>query len=54
MAQSVKCLILDLSSGLDLRAVNSSLLLGSSLPVEPTFLKKVIKLKEDSVGSNLI
>ena len=44
MVQSVKHPILDLSSGLDLRAVHSSPTLGSMLGMEPTqknFLKKL-------------
>ena len=36
MAQSVKCLILDLSSGLDIRVVTSSPTLDSMLVMEPT------------------
>ena len=36
VAQSVKHLTLDLSSGLDLRVLSSSLVLGSMLGVEPT------------------
>ena len=36
MAQSVKRLTLDLSSGLDLRVMSSSPALGSRLGVEPT------------------
>ena len=40
MAQLVKCLILDLSSGLDLRVVSSSPMMG----VEPTFKKKKTKV----------
>lgn len=40
MAQSVKRLILDLSSSLHLRVLGSSPMLGSTLGMEPTFLKK--------------
>ena len=40
MAQSVKHLMLDLSSGLNLGVVSSSPLLGYSLDVEPTQKKK--------------
>ena len=40
MAQSVKCLTLDLRSGLDLRAVGSSSMLGSMLGIESTKKKK--------------
>ena len=36
VAQSVKDLILDLSSGLDLRVLSSSPTLGSTLGMEPT------------------
>ena len=36
VAQSVKCLTLDLSSGLDLRVVNLSPPTGSMLGVKPT------------------
>ena len=36
MAQSVKGLTLDLSSGVSLRAIRSSFLLGSMLDVEST------------------
>jgi len=36
MAQSVKRLTLDLNSGLDVRVVSSSLVLGSTLDMEPT------------------
>ena len=36
VAQSVKCLTLDLSSGFDLKVVISSLMLGSMLGVVPT------------------
>lgn len=36
MAQSVKCLTLDLSSGLNLRVMSSSPMLGSMLGVEPS------------------
>ena len=36
VAQSVKCLALDLSSGLDLRVRSSSPTLGSMLGVKPT------------------
>ena len=39
MAQSVKCLTLDFSSGLDLRVMSSSPALGSMLGMEPTFKK---------------
>ena len=42
MAQSIKHLTLELSSGLDLRVVSSSLALGSIVGMEPT-LKKGIK-----------
>ena len=40
MDQSVKHLTLDLSSGLDLRAVSSGPTLGFVLGVKPTFKKK--------------
>ena len=36
MAQSIKCPTLDLNSGLNLRVVNSSPVLGSMPGVEPT------------------
>ena len=36
VAQSVKCLTLDLSSGLDLTAVSSSPMLGFALGMKPT------------------
>ena len=45
MAQSVKLPTLDLSSGLDLRAVTSSPMLGSMLGVVPTQRKKKKRLK---------
>ena len=45
MAQSVKCQTLDLSSGLDLRVVSSSLTFGSKLGVKPT--KKEEKTRQD-------
>ena len=44
VAQSVKHLTLDLSSGLDLRVLSSSPTLGSMLGVEPTFKKKKLKM----------
>ena len=40
MAQSVKHLIADLSSGSDLKVVSSGPALGSTLCVEPTFKKE--------------
>ena len=40
MAQLVKCLTLDLNSGLDIRVVSYSPVLGSMLDMEPTFKKK--------------
>ena len=40
MVQSVKCLTLDLSSGLDLSVMSSSPMLGSVLGVEPTSEKR--------------
>ena len=40
MVQLIKCPTLDLSSGLDLRIVSSSLALGSALSVKPTSEKK--------------
>ena len=43
MAQSVKCLTLDLSSNLDLRVMRSSPVLGSALDMKPTKKKMVIK-----------
>ena len=36
VTQSVECLALNLSSGLDLRVVSSSPILGSMLDMEPT------------------
>ena len=47
MAQLVKCLILDLSSGLDLRVVSSSPMLG----VEPTLKKRKTKYKLSSLNN---
>ena len=42
MAQSVKLLTVDLSSGLDLGAMNSSPKLGSMPSIEPTYKKKKV------------
>ena len=44
VAQLVKCLTLDFSSGLDLRVVSSSPALGSVPGVAPTFKKKYLTI----------
>ena len=45
LAESVKCLTLDLSSGLDLRVVSSSPILGSALGMKPTLKQNQKKKK---------
>ena len=42
VAQSFKCLILDLGSGIDLMVMSSSPMLGSMLGIEPTQEIKII------------
>ena len=51
MAQSVKHLSLDLSSGLDLTVVSSSPALGPALGMKPTLKKK--KRKKEKVVSEV-
>ena len=53
MAQSVKHPTLDLSSGLDLRVVSSSLELGSTLGVKPTKKKTKTEKEKEKKKRNL-
>ena len=54
VAQLVKCLTLDLSSGLDLRVVSSRLALSSMLGVEPTLQKQQKVPKQGSLGGSVV